>query len=77
MTDTKLLALLNDFYTANKYVVTAMLWSMEDFERGRKQHSWYWLFDWCETKDARAEIWKRLQDHYPEALMLKEGVACD
>lgn len=77
MNDIKLLELLNDFYAADKNVVLSMLWSMEDFERSRKQQSWYWLFNWCESKDDRSEIWKRLQNHYPEALMLKEGVACD
>lgn len=77
MTDIKLLTLLNDFYTDNKNVVLSMLWSMEDFERGREQQSWYWLFNWCESKDARTEVWKQLQDHYPEALMLKEGVFHD
>lgn len=77
MTDIKLLTLLNDLYTANKNVVLSMLWSMEDFERGREQQSWYWLLNWCESKDDRAEIWQRLKPHYPEALMLKEGVRYD
>lgn len=77
MTDTKLLALLNDFYTANKNVVLSMLWAIEEFEKGRDDVSLAYLFEWCEAKDARAEIWKRLQNHYPEALMLKEGIFHD
>lgn len=77
MTDIKLLALLNDFYTANKKVVLSMLWAIEDLKRGHDQRSWQCLFNWCEAKDARAEIWKRLQNHYPEALMLKEGIFHD
>lgn len=77
MTDIQLLALLNDFYTANRNVVTSMIWAMEDLERGREDYSWKWLLEWCEAKDARAEIWQRLKPHYQDALMLKEGMFHD
>jgi hypothetical protein len=73
MTDIKLLSLLNDYYSAQNYVVSAMIWAMEDFERGREQLSWVYLFQWCESKDEREELWKRFKSDYPRAMMLKEG----
>lgn len=73
MTDIKLLALLNDYYNAQRNVVTYLLWAMEDFERGREESSWVYLFDWCEAKDDREELWKQFKHHYPRAMMLKEG----
>lgn len=73
MTDIKLLALLNDYYTAQRNVLLSMKWAMEDFERGREQASWSWLLDWCEEKDRRAELWSKFKHNYPRAMMLKEG----
>lgn len=73
MTDIKLLALLNDYYTAQCNVVLYILWAMEDFERGREDVSWAWLIDWCEAKDEREELWSRFKHNYPRAMMLKEG----
>lgn len=77
MTDIKLLALLTAYYSAQRNVVTAMMWAMEDFERGREESSWAYLFDWCEAKDDREELWGRFKHHYPIAMMLKEGFADD
>lgn len=76
MTDIKLLTLLNDYYDEQKAVVCAMLWAMEDFERGRIDTSWAYLFEWCENKDRRQELWQRFKHKYPRAMMLKEGF-CD
>lgn len=74
MTDIKLLALLNDYYTAQRNVVTSMLWAIENFERGREDiGSWLRLFYWCEAKDEREELWRRFKSDYPRAMMLKEG----
>lgn len=73
MTDIKLLALLNDYYTAQRNVVTSMIWAMEDFERRREDVSWARLIDWCEAKDEREELWKRFKHKYSRAMMLKEG----
>ena len=73
MTDIKLLALLNDYYTAQRNVVTSMLWAMEEFERGREDSSWAYLFEWCENKDRRAELWSKFKHNYGRAVMLKEG----
>ena len=73
MTDIKLLDLLNDYYTAQRNVVTYLLWAMEDFERGREHYSWDNLLDWCEAKDARKDLWNKFKQKYPLALMLKEG----
>lgn len=77
MTDIKLLTLLNDYYTAQKNVVTCMLCAMEAFED--KEMVWMWeaLFDWCEAKDRRAELWKQFKHDYPRAMMLKEGLSHD
>ena len=73
MTDIKLLALLNDYYTAQRNIVTCMIWAMEDFERGREDVSWARLIDWCQAKDEREALWKRFKSDYPRAMMLKEG----
>ena len=73
MTDIKLLGLLSDYYTAQKNVVYALMWAMEDFERGQDDTSWAYLFEWCENKDSREELWKRFKHQYPRAMMLKEG----
>lgn len=73
MTDIRLLELLNDFYDEQKAVVRALIWAMEDFERGRMDASWAYLFEWCENKDRRAELWKQFKHDYPRAMMLKEG----
>ena len=77
MNEIKLLALLNDYYTAQRNVVTCMLWAMHHFEQGREDESWSWLFDWCEDKERREELWKRFKSDYPRAMMLKEGFGND
>ena len=77
MTNIKLLALLNDYYTAQRNVVTSMIWAMHHFEQGCEDACWPWLFDWCEAKDEREELWKRFKSDYPKAMMLKEGYDYD
>lgn len=77
MKDIELLDLLNDYYTVQCNVVTSMMWAMEDFERNREQASWSGLLNWCEAKDECEALWKRIQPHYVDAVMLKEGVAHD
>ena len=77
MTDIKLLNLLNDYYTAQRNVVLSMIWAMEEFERGSMDESWAYLFEWCENKDRRAELWSKFKHHYPRAMMLKEGFCND
>lgn len=77
MTDIKLLMLLSDYSRANRDLVNFLIWAMEDFERGREQHSWNWLIEWCEAKDEREALWKQIQPHYVDAVMLKEGVSRD
>ena len=73
MTDIKLLTLLNDYYTAQLNIATLMIWAIEDYQRGREQHSWNWLFDWCEAKDERSRVWGEFKSEFPRATMLKEG----
>ena len=73
MTDIKLLHLLNDYYNAQRNVVTYLLWAMEDFERGREHYSWDNLLAWCEAKDARDKLLSKFKHHHPRAVMLKEG----
>ena len=77
MTDIKLLALLNDYYTAQRNVVKSMYWAMHHFEQGRMDSSWEWLFNWCEDKDHKKEMWERFKHQYPKAMMLKEGYSDD
>jgi hypothetical protein len=77
MTDIKLLVLLNDYYTAQRNVVTFMVWAMEGFEQGREHYLWNNLFYWCEAKDEREELWKRFKGQYPRAMKLKEGFGND
>lgn len=73
MNDIRLLELLNDFYDEQKAVVCALIWAMEDFERGRMDTSWAYLFEWCENKDRRDELFFKFKNNYPQAVMLKEG----
>ena len=73
MTDIKLLALLGDYYEEQRTVVYALLWAMEDFERGREDSSWVYLFEWAENKDRRDELFSKFKHNYPRAMMLKEG----
>ena len=73
MTDIKLLALLNDYYDEQRTVVYALMWAMEEFERGRMDSSWAYLFEWCENKDRRNELFSKFKSDYPRAMMLKEG----
>jgi hypothetical protein len=73
MNDIKLLALLSDYCTAQKNVVNSMYWAMSHFEQGRKGVSWEWLFYWCEDKDRRDELFNKLKNDYPRAMMMKEG----
>lgn len=73
MTDIKLLILLNDYYDEQKAVVCAMMWAIEDFERGRMDASWAYLFEWCENKDRRNELFFKFKNNYARATMLKEG----
>ena len=73
MTDIKLLSLLTDYYDEQLTVVYALMWAMEDFERGREDSSWAYLFEWAENKDRREELWGKFKSDYPRAMMLKEG----
>lgn len=77
MTDIRLLELLSHYFTAQKNVVTYMLAAMEAFEDEEMVWMWEALFDWCEAKDLRTELWKQFIRHYPRAMMLKEGFSDD
>lgn len=77
MNDIRLLELLSHYFTAQKNVVTYMLSAMEAFEDGEMEWMWEALFDWCEAKDLRTELWKQFIHHYPRAMMLKEGFGDD
>jgi hypothetical protein len=73
MTDIKLLTLLGDYYAEQRTVVYAILWAMEEFERGRMDSSWAYLFEWCENKDRRDELFGKFKNNHARAVMLKEG----
>ena len=73
MTDIKLLTLLGHYYEEQRTVVYALLWAMEDFERGREDSSWVYLFEWAENKDRRNELFSKFKSDHARAVMLKEG----
>lgn len=73
MTDIKLLNLLNDYYGAQRNVALSLICAMEYFERGREQDSFAYLFEWCEDKDRRNELFSKFKNDYARAVMLKEG----
>lgn len=76
MTDIRLLDLLDTYYIAQRNVLAYMLAAMEAFEDEEMVWMWEALFDWCEAKDRREELWKQFKHDYPRAMMLKEGF-CD
>ena len=73
MTDIKLLTLLYDYYGAQRNVVLSMTCAMSYFAHGREQDSFAYLFEWCEDKDRREELWEQLKHKYYRAVRLKEG----
>ena len=77
MKDIELLELLDTHYAAQRNVLTYMLCAREAFEDGEMVWMWRALFDWCEAKDLREELWRKFKDDYPRAMMLKEGYCND
>lgn len=73
MNDIELLELLNDYYGAQRNVVLSMICAVEHFELGREQDSFAYLFDWCEDKDRRDELFLKFKNDYARAVMMKEG----
>lgn len=73
MTDYQILRRLARYYDEQRNVTTCMLAAMDFFEMGEETESWLWLFEWEEARDARDKFWKTFQDHYFDALILKEG----
>lgn len=74
MTPVKLLALYTAYLKTQGDVAFFMSWAIVNFERGDEEGSWVALFEWEEAKEYRTDIWRKLQDHYPRALCIKEGV---
>ena len=73
MTDIKLLVLLGEYYEEQHAVVYSMMLAMEEFERGRNDESWAYLFEWCENKDRKNKLFNEFKGGYPIAMKLKEG----
>ena len=73
MNDIRLLELLDTYYTAQRTVVAYMLCAMEAFEDGEMEWMWEALFDWCEAKDRRDELFLKFKNNYARAVMLKDG----
>lgn len=76
MTDLQILKLLDEHYLEQREVVAAMynvLWHWEFDKSPNNQGLWIALFGWCETRDSREQVWKRLIPHYSRAICLKEG----
>lgn len=74
MTDYQILRRLARYYDEQRNVTTCMLAAMDFFGMGEETESWLWLFEWEEARHARDKFWNEFQDHYFDALMLKEGV---
>ena len=47
--------------------------AMMAFDGGNEFSTWLNLFGWCEAKDRRNELIDKFKNHYPRAMMLKEG----
>ena len=75
MTDAELLWLIRRYYAEQSDVALCMIGAMNYFESGKEQISFAYLFDWCEAKDRRDELWEQFKHQYPRAVMLKEGVS--
>lgn len=73
MTDIKLMALLEQYYGAQRDVAVCMRVALMAFEGGNDASTWLNLFGWCEAIDRRTELWKKFKHHYPRAMMMKEG----
>jgi len=73
MTNKQILTRLARYYDEQYNVTICMLSAMDFFEMGEETESRLWLFAWEEARDARDKFWKRFQDHYFDALVLKEG----
>jgi len=73
MTDIKLMALLEQYYGAQRDVAVHMRVALMAFAGGNDASTWLNLFGWCEAKDRREELWKTFKHHYPRAMMMKEG----
>ena len=72
-TDVQKLAALIDYLELNKKMAYHRLWAENYFQMGDEFTSWRWLFMWVEAKDERSKMWQTFQQHYPDAIVLKEG----
>ena len=73
-TDVQKLAALIDYLALNQQMAYHRLWAETYFQAGDEVASWRFLFTWAYAKDERSKLWKTFQQHYPDAIMLKEGV---
>lgn len=73
MTDIKLMALLEQYYGAQRDVAIHMRVAMMAFDGGNDASTWLNLFGWCEAKDERSRVWGEFKSEFPRATMLKEG----
>ena len=74
MTPVKLLGLYQEYLVSQHTVAVMMKWAIKHYEAGYEESCWECLLHWEEAKDKRTAIWRKLQDHYPRALCIKEGV---
>ena len=74
MHPTKLLKLYQEYLMSQHQVAELMKWAISYYENGQEEDCWECLFYWAQAKDNRAVIWRELEDHYPRALCIKEGV---
>lgn len=69
MTNAQLLHLYAEYCHKQGHAAGALAFAMTS----KDQHCWKWLFLWAEARYERDQIWKRLQDRYFDAIMLREG----
>lgn len=73
MTDDYLLIELSKLYSKQADVAELMAWAIFYFNEKSDRDSWHMLLSWCLARDERDEIWKGIEDHYFDAVMLREG----
>ena len=72
MTDMKLLEMLYKFRSLQQQVIQNRRLAEVCYMNHMHELSWAQLFERELTRDARAEHWQILRDHYPDAVRVAE-----
>ena len=74
MKSAKLLNLYQNYLHSQYQVAMLMKWAISYYEAGLEKYCWECLLEWAQAKEERTVIWRKVEDHYPRALCIKEGV---